>query len=45
MEEVASYTLKRGHKGQEGEDCEKSQEIVTCFIPDEPWHVMKTIYG
>jgi len=45
MEEVASYKVKSGHKGQEGVGCEKSQEIVTCLIPDEHWYVRKTIYA
>jgi hypothetical protein len=43
MEEVASCKIKSGHKGQEGGECEKGQEIITCFIPDEPWYVTKTI--
>jgi hypothetical protein len=45
MEEVTSYKVKSDHKGQEGGECEKSQEIVTCFIPDEPCYVTKTIYA
>jgi hypothetical protein len=45
MKEVASYKVKSGHKGREEGECEKGQEIVTFFIPDEPWYVTKTIYA
>jgi hypothetical protein len=44
-EEVASYKVKSGHKGPEDGECEKRQEIVTFFIPDEPQYVTKAIYA